>query len=320
MILIITGTQDATADYLLPFLVRSGFACLRLDTDTLLSRSCFSYEAGIPVIEWEGCRHSPEVFSNVWYRRPERLEDERFSGSPEGQYVLDEWAAALEGFLAHIPKARWMNHPSCNAAASRKLEQLSTAQILGLRVPDTLLTQNESKLRKFFADHNGRVVVKPLSTGYIKRSGEQTDSLIYSNLVPEAFLHSLEDLSLCPTLFQQFIDKKSDVRITVVDEDMIAVELCGLDDNGVQLCDIRRNNMKGVSYSRVPLPPDVQSSLAALVRNYGLRFAAIDMVVSRDGEWYFLEVNPNGQWAWLDLALGPRIAESFVKAFSERRE
>ncbi|MEJ1729693.1 hypothetical protein SMA90_25505, partial [Escherichia coli] len=63
---------------------------------------------------------------------PERLKDARFDSSPEGRYLLNEWAEALEGFFAHIPRPRWMNHPAANAQASHKLEQLTTAQSLGL--------------------------------------------------------------------------------------------------------------------------------------------------------------------------------------------
>ena len=55
------------------------------------------------------------------------------------------------------------------------------------------------------------------------------------------------------------------------------------------------------------------------MEHYELRFGAIDMVVSAAGDWYFLEINPNGQWAWLDMTAGTNIAASFLQAFSEKR-
>ena len=132
------------------------------------------------------------------------------------------------------------------------------------------------------------------------------------------FLHleDLEDMAVCPTLFQQFIQKRTDVRITVVDSDVHAVELLAGDRPGEQRCDIRRNNMSDVVYRPITLPEDVKVALQKLMKHYRLRFGAIDMAVAGTGEWYFLEINPNGQWAWLDMTAGTNIASSFVKIFS----
>jgi hypothetical protein len=77
-----------------------------------------------------------------------------------------------------------------------------------------------------------------------------------------------------------------------------------------------RDNMSGVEYSPEALPAEVKNALHALARSYGLRFAAVDMMVASTG-WYFLEVNPNGQWAWLDLVGGASIYELFLNAFGD---
>jgi hypothetical protein len=316
MLLILTNSQDATADYLVPILTASGIPSQRLDTDTVLGNASVNFRPGKPVLVVGADELTPEQVRNIWYRRPEQLKDVRFSDSPEGRYVINEWSEAIEGFLAHVPICRWMNHPSANAAASHKCEQLTTAKSLGFRLPDTLVTQDTNAARVFFTRHDGQVVVKPMSSGYIEREG-QNDSLIYTTRIEEHHLHSPHDLANCPTLFQQLIRKRSDVRITMVDDAVHAIELQARDADGFQRCDIRRNNMSDVEYAQIELPHSVATSLRKLVTHYELRFAAIDMVIDLDGEWYFLEVNPNGQWAWLDLAAGMTIANSFVKAFSD---
>ncbi len=315
MLLVLTNSTDATADYLIPALSRSGVRSVRLDTDTLVSRIEFSYVLGLPAIHIDGRWHEPDQFRHVWYRRPERLRDGTSDDLPEGRYVLDEWSEALEGFFAHIAVKRWMNHPSGNAAASRKLEQLTVARSIGLQVPATLVTQNASKLRQFYDEHSGKLIVKPMSGGYVARPDNQQDSLIYTNRVLDEHLIELGDLPACPTLFQEYVEKRYDVRITVVDQDVHAVQLLA-DEGGVQRCDIRRNNMSDVLHRMISLPQGIEHRLRNLVDHYGLRFAAIDMVVDRDDNWYFLEVNPNGQWAWLDLVGATDITSSFVKSFS----
>jgi glutathione synthase/RimK-type ligase-like ATP-grasp enzyme len=316
MLFILTNSQDATASFLISALKKSGIPFLRLDTDCLLPRIALSYRPGKPAIKIDDRWYGADAVSNIWYRRPEQLKDERFDISPESTYTRSEWTEFVECFFAHVPDERWINHPARNAAASRKLEQITTAAKLGFKVPDTLATQEPHELRAFYQKHEGRLIVKPLSTGYIERRSEEEDGLIYTNRVLEKHLENLEDMAVCPTLFQQFIQKRSDVRITVVDSDVHAVELLAGSQPGEQRCDIRRNNMSDVVYHALTLPEDVKVALQKLMAHYRLRFGAIDMAVAKNGEWYFLEINPNGQWAWLDIAAGTNIAASFVKILS----
>ncbi len=317
MLLILTNSEDATADYLLSALQKHDVPFLRFDTDMILNRLTFLYDTHLPRIAVDGVAYSPEEFSNVWYRRPERLKHPLLGGSSEDKFLIDEWSEALEGFFAHIEYHKWMNHPTCNVPASHKLEQLSRAKELGFRVPETLVTQDPNRLRAFYEKHTGRVIVKPMASGYIVRSDNERDSLIYTNRVSADHLGNLDDLRACPTLFQEEIDKATDVRITIVDQDIHAVELLGQEEDGTQRCDIRRNNMEDVIYRPVKLPVAVDQRIRKLVAHYALRFAAIDMAVTREEDWVFFEVNPNGQWAWLDLAGVTNITGSFVASFSK---
>lgn len=319
MLLIITNSQDVTADYLATVLTARHIVFVRLDTDTLLNRVSFTFERGKPLLRVDSHWYSPAEFSNVWYRRPERLKHHDFETTPEEKITLEEWAETLEGFFAHIPADKWMNHPAFNVAASHKIEQLTRATTLGLTTPDTLVTQDAARLRAFFSQHKGKVIVKPLASGYVERPEGQSDTLIYTNEVAGSHLDDLADLQACPTLFQQRIDKSCDVRITVVDGEIHAVDLIAAEEGGAQRCDIRRNNMEDVSYRKRVLPDAVLEKLKTLLNSYRLRFAAIDMAVDTEGQWVFFEINPNGQWAWLDLDAGLDIASSFVRVFANGR-
>ena len=316
MLLVLTNSRDATADYLISILATSTVPLLRFDTDTILDTARFAYRSGEPILRCGKRRYAPCDFSNVWYRRPERLKSEQFDDSPEGSCALDECTEAYEGFLAHIPSWKWMNHPAADARASHKIEQLTTARTLGFRVPDTLVTQEDAELRRFVQEHDGRIIVKPMASGLVERGTNETDSLIYTNPLRLGDLDDLGDLASCPTLFQEYVDKQCDVRVTVVGTRIHAVELRAADADGAQRCDIRRNNMEDVAYREIVPPRDVAELIQRLMKHYNLRFAAIDMAVAASGEWYFLEVNPNGQWAWLDLCGAVNIAASFIEAFA----
>lgn len=314
MLLVLTNSADATADYLVSILERRYVDTLRVDTDLVTGAGEIHYDRSGPSIVVGGRRILPGDVSNIWYRRPERLKDGRFGDGPEGRLGLAEWAEAIEALLAHVPPRKWMNHPAANSGASHKLLQLTVAGTLGFKVPATLLTMNPDEARAFFRTNDGRVIVKPLSAAYLERA-DGRDSLIYTNAIGESHLEHLDDLLLCPTLFQQRISKELDVRITIVDSEIHGMALHACDERGEQRCDIRRNNMVDVRYSQIEIPQQVESCLRRMMEHFALRFAAVDMVVSNAGDWFFLEVNPNGQWAWLDLDGGAQIAESFVRAF-----
>ena|SRR5579864_1464458 len=57
------------------------------------------------------------------------------------------------------------------------------------------------------------------------------------------------------------------------------------------------------------LPEQVEASLLRLMDNFDINFASLDMILSPEGEFVFLELNPNGQWLWLEMDLGfPLVA------------
>jgi hypothetical protein len=316
MLIVISNTTDQTADYLCGRLLSDGVPFRRLDSDIDLGEVQIRYSGGPPVLLYRSEAWSACDFSHVWFRRPEPLKINLVMEAAEHSQALSEWSEALEGFLAHIPTSAWMNHPALNACASHKMEQLSRASRLGFRVPRTIVTQDPSEVRRFWQDCKGRVIVKPLGDGYLQRDLPALDTHIFANKVTEDHLEKLDLVANCPTLFQEQQIKKCDVRIIVTDEQVDAVALFAEGDDGGQRLDIRRDNMADVRYSSIEVPEEVQRSILSMVKSYGLRFSAIDMAVTSKNEWMFFEVNPNGQWAWLDLAGGCDIAGSFVKAFS----
>jgi len=317
-VLVLTNSLDATADYLCAKVHAAAVALVRLDSDMDLRRLSLEYRNGKPVLGIDQATYRPEDFSHVWLRRPEELRlQNQVLGQAEKRHITEEWKGALEGFLAHIDVCRWINHPARNAAASHKMEQLSRAKSLGFLVPETLITNKPEAMHDFWHECEGEVAVKPIFSGYLERDAPAEDSQVYTNRVQPRHLQSAHSLlPICPTLFQRIVRKAMDVRITIVDSAVYPVGITA-DDGGRQRLDIRRNNMNDVKYSMVSVPPELRARLMELVASYGLRFAAVDMAIDEDGRWFFFEVNPNGQWAWLDIAGITSIAAGFVRMFSQ---
>jgi glutathione synthase/RimK-type ligase-like ATP-grasp enzyme len=262
----------------------------------------------------KGAKLQPDDVAAVIYRRPKDLVPPIDADAYQRQHAAGEWAGAIEGFLAHIPIAKWINHPSLNFSASHKVHQLTRAAQYGLHVPPWLVTTLPNEATQFQAEHGTEVIAKPLAAGYIERPWPDVSTSIYTQPIDRCHSTLFERLPACPVLFQRRIQKSLDVRVVFVDNSHVAVAMEGADANGRQRLDIRRSNMKGVQYFTITIPHPVEVGVRSLLTEYGLRFAALDFAIDRDGNWIFLEINPNGQWAWLDFTDQCDIGAMFVKS------
>lgn len=268
-------------------------------------------------MRWQAHQLQPSDVAAVVFRRPKAFEPRVAGDEYQVYHVANEWAEVWEGFLAHIPIEAWINHPSRNFRASHKIEQLSRAFQYGLHVPDSLVTNDQMEAEEFCKRQPNGIIVKPLASGYIERSDQAKDTIIYTNQLAARDLVHLKDIESCPVLFQERIEKRLDVRITVVDDECEAVGLRCIGSDDRQQLDIRRDNMQDVEYLHIDFPESIREKTIRLVSGYGLRFAAVDFAVRDDGAWVFLEINPNGQWAWLDLVGASTIGELFVNAIRQ---
>lgn len=313
MLIVLTNSKDATADYLCSIFCSSNINFFRINTDIDFFLFSVSFTLGAtPKLIFKNCIIDAAEISHVWYRRPKSYFTNKDELTPEQEHAYSEKLEALEGFFAHIPQCKWMNHPSLNVLASRKIEQLSRAKEIGLLVPETILTQSVHEL-KTFQNKYDKIITKPICSGFIERNHFGNDTQIYTNPIEKDMDFSL--IEKCPTLFQEKINKVIDVRITYVNNVLIATSL-KYKNSYEQILDIRRDNMQNVEYAEIVIPPLIKNKLIKFVNSYQLRFSAIDMVVDTADRWFFLENNPNGQWAWLDIFGGANISQCFIKAFS----
>lgn len=70
-----------------------------------------------------------------------------------------------------------------------------------------------------------------------------------------------------------------------------------------------------VSYSASSLTDEVKRMCRAMLAKLGLIYGAFDFVRTPEGELVFLEVNPTGEWAWLEDRLGFPMRDAFIQLF-----
>jgi ATP-grasp ribosomal peptide maturase len=238
----------------------------------------------------------------AYYRRPSRFEF-------PADLVDQRWATAearmgFGGVLSALP--RWLNHPADIGQAEYKPVQLAAAQTAGLAIPDTMITNDPAEAARFAAGRE--VIYKPLSTAPI--SGGR---VVYTTPVRIA----ADDCSISHTahLFQERLAKQYEVRLTVVDDCFFAARI---DAESEAAAVDWRTDYDALTYAPLAdVPTAVRDGVRALMARLRLRFGTFDFIVDPDGRWWFLEVNPNGQWAWIEDATGLPITAAITDALEE---
>ncbi|MGW2402182.1 ATP-grasp ribosomal peptide maturase [Kitasatospora sp. NPDC001664] len=303
-VLVLTNPADVTTDVVLRVLAERRVPVVRLDPGTDLHAGA-SLTATYGTGAQRGTLRTPSRtvdltrVRSVWVRRPSPYEGPPDLDGQDRRFAAEQSFWGAGGILASLPRAYYVNHPWSNRAAEYKPAQLAAAQRCGFLVPDTVITNEPDTAREFAASHLGGVVYKPLWN-----SPYRVDDQPHSVWVREVEGAEITDaVSVCPHMFQATVDKAYDVRVTAVGDRCFAVRIVSPDLDWR----VRQDLM---TCTPVELPADVSRSIAAYLAELGLIFGAFDFAVTADGLWYFLECNPNGQWAWQPAETTTAIAHA----------
>ena len=119
-----------------------------------------------------------------------------------------------------------------------------------------------------------------------------------------------------PFIVQQEVKKAADIRVTVVSKSIFATAIQSQTDADA-LVDWRRGDVLLMAHAVHELPASIAGKCIALVQAFVLRFGAIDLILDRQGAYWFLEINPNGQWGWIQAKTGQPIARAIVDELTE---
>lgn len=236
----------------------------------------------------------------MWWRRPQpfALHDDVRSPQDRG-FAHGEVAAAVSGLWSCLP-ATWVNDPDRDEAGSRKMWQLQVASRLGLRVPRTCMTNDPARAREFLRREPGRVIFKPFSG--TPATWRETRP------VREADLDLIESVRYAPVIFQEAV-AGSDVRVTVVGTDVFAAELRTEESGYAYDFRVDTHHCPTAAHD---LPDHVTTGLLRLMEVLGLWYGAVDLRRTPDGDYVFLEINPAGQWLFVEYATGQPIAAALA--------
>jgi MvdC family ATP-grasp ribosomal peptide maturase len=316
IILLVTHSKDFfTIDRVAEALSKKGMQPFRLDTDQFPLNvgltAQFNPSKSYHTLEYKGQTISTEQVKAVWVRR---VWEPQFNQELDPKYqeaCVRESKATLTGFWDSLAQVRWVNDLDCVHVANNKLHQLRVASEVGLIIPQTLITNKAESAREFFQQVEGKMVSKLLTT--LHYGMEYSSFFVYTNAVKPEDLEDAESLRYCPMVFQEQIPKQQELRVMYVDGLTFvgALNASVYEDSTV---DWRRPGVNAGSWEHHQLPEDLVSRIKAFMDKFGLVCGAFDFIVTPDGEYIFLEVNPQGEWGMLEKELDLPIAAAIADA------
>lgn len=305
-VLVVSHTHDAHAMDVLARLRQRGIEPVLFDTGRVPreTRLTIGHDPATGWAAWakaDGREIDLTQVRSAWWRRPQPFDlDVAVGGADDRHFALSETHAAVGG-LWSLLDATWMNEPDRDERAGRKAFQLKAARAAGLAVARTCITNDPDRARAFIAAERGEVIYKTFTA---TESTWRETRLLRAN---EAGL--LDAVRFAPVIFQQHIPASADLRVTVVGDTLFAAAIRV--PAGAYAYDFRMT-MGDAAITPYALPDPVAEGLKRLMRALGLVYAAIDLRLTPDGEHVFLEVNPAGQWLFVEHATGQPISESIA--------
>ena len=313
MLLILTSRLDLAADYFILELIERGLPYFRLNAEDLSNcEFTFSKDSdGIARRISAGPRSVDlDHVTAVWYRRAMHPVPEPTLSQPERRFIIGELRHLVLG-LVFNPRVTWVNPIDKVSVAEHKLYQLQIASSLGLQVPRTLVSADIDELRAFVLSNTNGTIVKPIFHGLFFDGGSRHS--IYTRRIKVEEL-DMESLKVCPILLQEEIPRRADVRATFIGSDCFVTEIRGNEG----LIDWRDPGA-AVDYEVSCLDDTTKILCRKMLSNLGLLYGAFDFIRLPNGKLTFLEVNPTGEWAWLEEKLHFPIRNALIKIlFGER--
>ncbi|OGC78408.1 hypothetical protein A2619_00895, partial [candidate division WWE3 bacterium RIFOXYD1_FULL_39_9] len=251
----------------------------------------------------------------VWFRKPQLLLPKDFPVDPiYADYTHSAYQKTVQALYGLLRNKLWVSGYWEIQQANNKLFQIEVARSLGMRIPNTIVTSVPDEASRFL-EENGACVTKIMGTQHA--SDSKFTYVFYATRIHRDQVTDLSGLALAPAIFQQEVENALDVRVTVVGEKCFACEINKVGKLQYEV-DWRKgitDNSHPLTYHIHALPTHMQKLCVDLVQQLRLKFGALDFLLDKSGVYWFLEINPNGQWGFVEEETGLPISKAMVELF-----
>jgi hypothetical protein len=313
MILILSRSNEAHGDLIYERLRERGAAVIRFDNadfpaNAALSLSYTSAGRARYALHTTNGRIDLDDVGAIMYWRPNSPVPHNRVSDPELHTFVEQECRDVVSDMWHGLPTTWLpGRPAIVQTAQYKASQLRVAGEIGFELPPTLITNSPGDFLEFYRAHGGAIISKLAGYALLKSVG-QTFARYTEPVSPRDVAHA-DAVRYVPTIFQAYVPKRVELRITVVGDRVFPAEIRSQASHHTRH-DWRRYDMFATQYAPHDLPRDVESRCVALVQRLGLTYGAIDMIVTPDGRYVFLEINPSGLFLWIERATGLPITDA----------
>lgn len=280
--------------------------------DKCLDNEYLSYNSSDDILGFflskNGRKYDLSDFNSIWYLKPRAPEEIlRYKPWEHSYFMQKQFYAQREAIWLLFNHKKWLNDPIKMYWAENKIFQLSIAKHVGFKIPKTLISSNPDEILEFIKSCR-RSIIKPLNPTVI------LDHVIYTNEVKDKHLDEIENAKYSPSIYQELVNKSYELRITVVGREIFSAKIYSQDDEATAI-DWRvkpKLNDYSVRMEPIDIPAKVEQRILELMGNLGLDFGCIDMIVTPENDYIFLEINPNGQWYFVQLRTEQKIAKAIA--------
>jgi glutathione synthase/RimK-type ligase-like ATP-grasp enzyme len=242
-----------------------------------------------------------------------------YSGGVHQMYLAQQWYQAFN-CLPIALDAIWINNPQRTFESENRLNQLLSAQRLGFSIPETLITNEMEAAKKFFKRFPKSTIVKVLHHHEIYLN--QKSYRFLTNNIETSHLSKFNELTYAPVIFQKKIENDSEIRVTVINDKAFSCKISTIKEKR-NFSDLHKIKEKELIFSEISLDKKIEKLCIKLNRKLGLLVSSIDFVQGKNGELLFLEINPIGDWNWIEKHTNLPITKSmfdFVNDFLNKKE
>lgn len=323
MILVLSTDGDVTTSEVIDWILAKGKKFVRLNDNDI-----FKYQFNIYIehgtikfsFDKNGQTISSDDISTVWYRKFGfyRFADEfPFVKNTKNidliKQFTSEYFTILNTIILALKEKKWLL--DINKATTNKFLILAEAQKVGLEIPKSFILNNKSQLNEFLS--NTALITKTIKdTSQINYNGQYL-SMLTTEIIPEFSTAESLPHFFMPSLTQEKIEKRYELRIFYLDGMFYSMAIFSQSDMQTQI-DFRKYNYEKPNRT-VPylLPDNLKVKLTDLMKNLNLTTGSIDMIVTQDDKYIFLEVNPSGQFGMVskpcNFPLEKEVAEYLIK-------
>lgn len=233
----------------------------------------------------------------IWWRRRSKNQISAIDILDESHkdFVNIETFEALIGGVMNAFDGEWVNGISETETASNKLIQMKVAKECGFHLPKTIVTQNKTDLLNFIDGLNRSIIIKPMR-------GTRKATLRAIKINRNDLKDDL-DVTMCPTMYQEFIEGTRHFRVHCFGNEITTVL--------IETEEVDWRSLRNCRFSIYKLPCDVENKIFNFVKKMNLKMGIIDLKQSVDGEYFWLEINPQGQFLFWEPLMDINLTEKF---------